>query len=447
MQERNFEKQVRDKMDELSFVPSRPVWEKVEVQIKRKKEKRRIMFWLLPLIFVSSGLGWWLLSGTDPKLSNESISATTEPKGNYQSPVASDQKTDPDKKPEPVIESKDKKQPALSNVQIAFTPARNNQAINANRPFANSAQPADNEDYISPEQLIVSKTNEDQTIISPALETKIYGFNPDSASILKALSLHSIPKINADSALAIKGATGSKWQIAFAFQGGISGISKGFGGFSKSPAALEFAAPANSPGGSFGSAALPPPSAPEKNVAISAGIDITRKISSRLSVTSGLQYAYYSNSLKVGTTVFRDTSIMRQDASYLRAEPFYRNNTNAHEYTNKLHFIQVPVGVDYQLFKTLPLNSQAGVIVQQLLSSNTLFYDHNSGIYVKDKEMLNRTNVQLYYGISYHFRSKQAFSFAIGPQMQYGLTNLSKNKQNDQRLYFVGISTRFFIKK
>src|SRR5690349_17265857 len=61
MQEQNFEKQVRSKMDELSFVPSAPVWDKVEEQIRKKKEKRRIIFWLLP-VFVIGGLGLWLMN-------------------------------------------------------------------------------------------------------------------------------------------------------------------------------------------------------------------------------------------------------------------------------------------------------------------------------------------------------------------------------------------------
>ncbi len=49
MQEQNFEKQVRRKMDELSLSPSAPVWNKVEEQIRKKKDRRRIVLWLLPL--------------------------------------------------------------------------------------------------------------------------------------------------------------------------------------------------------------------------------------------------------------------------------------------------------------------------------------------------------------------------------------------------------------
>jgi hypothetical protein len=35
MQEQNFEKQVQKKMEELSFTPSEPVWQKVEEEIRK----------------------------------------------------------------------------------------------------------------------------------------------------------------------------------------------------------------------------------------------------------------------------------------------------------------------------------------------------------------------------------------------------------------------------
>src|SRR5687768_445633 len=63
MHEQSFEKQVQQKMDELSLTPSAPVWQKVEEQIRKKKERRRVLFWMLPLLLAGGG-AYWLLSGT-----------------------------------------------------------------------------------------------------------------------------------------------------------------------------------------------------------------------------------------------------------------------------------------------------------------------------------------------------------------------------------------------
>ena len=48
-----FEKVVREKMDELKLVPSEPVWQKVEMQIRNKKDRRRLIFWIPFLALLS----------------------------------------------------------------------------------------------------------------------------------------------------------------------------------------------------------------------------------------------------------------------------------------------------------------------------------------------------------------------------------------------------------
>src|SRR5215213_4098222 len=73
MQEPNFEKQVRQKMEELSFTPSEPVWQKVEEQIRKKKERRRVFFWILPFALLG-GIYFYLSNKNVIQLSNEKSS-------------------------------------------------------------------------------------------------------------------------------------------------------------------------------------------------------------------------------------------------------------------------------------------------------------------------------------------------------------------------------------
>lgn len=60
MQEQNFEKQVQQKMTELSLTPSTPVWIKLEEQLRKKRDRRRLFFWL-PLVAISLSGGVWML--------------------------------------------------------------------------------------------------------------------------------------------------------------------------------------------------------------------------------------------------------------------------------------------------------------------------------------------------------------------------------------------------
>src|SRR5829696_8237083 len=55
----SFEKQVQEKMDELQFVPTEPVWQNIEKQIRTKKDRRRLLLWLPFLfLFLGGGIRW-----------------------------------------------------------------------------------------------------------------------------------------------------------------------------------------------------------------------------------------------------------------------------------------------------------------------------------------------------------------------------------------------------
>src|SRR6476659_1890733 len=51
-----FEKQVQQKMEELKLVPSDPVWQKVEMQIQKKKDRRRMILWIPLFLLIAAGL-------------------------------------------------------------------------------------------------------------------------------------------------------------------------------------------------------------------------------------------------------------------------------------------------------------------------------------------------------------------------------------------------------
>ena len=65
MQENNFEKQVQQKMEELQFVPSEPVWQKVALQIGKEKRKRRLVLFLLPLLLATGSAIWYVSSNNN----------------------------------------------------------------------------------------------------------------------------------------------------------------------------------------------------------------------------------------------------------------------------------------------------------------------------------------------------------------------------------------------
>src|ERR1700712_4965697 len=55
----NFEDDVRKKMEELRFVPSGDVWDKVEEKIRADRKRRRLIFWLPLTGILAGGLIWF----------------------------------------------------------------------------------------------------------------------------------------------------------------------------------------------------------------------------------------------------------------------------------------------------------------------------------------------------------------------------------------------------
>ncbi|HZH99624.1 MAG TPA: hypothetical protein VEX63_00670, partial [Flavisolibacter sp.] len=81
MQEQNFEKQVQQKMDELSLTPSAPVWQKVQSEIGHKKERRRVALWVSSFLLLLLAGAWWLFSASnkDPVTQATTLQASNKP--------------------------------------------------------------------------------------------------------------------------------------------------------------------------------------------------------------------------------------------------------------------------------------------------------------------------------------------------------------------------------
>src|SRR6476660_6757739 len=81
----NFEKQVKEKMDELTFVPTAPVWEQIQKQIRAKKDRRRFLLWL-PIIILLTGSCILILRNGKSHIDNRGTVAIENRTNNFSTP-------------------------------------------------------------------------------------------------------------------------------------------------------------------------------------------------------------------------------------------------------------------------------------------------------------------------------------------------------------------------
>lgn len=457
MQERNFEKQVRNKMEELSITPSGPVWQKVEAEIKRKKDKRRIIFWLLPLLATCLFFGWWLWplhnEMTKPETAIGKPHATHETTTSIENTTAQPLQTTV-----PSNQQTDKKIDVTNKITTAPRDSKPSKLIAAREePYttlpntiANNhhPQPTDDMAFAETEKPIADHTiaMEAKAVVNmPVAIIRI----PTTDSILQLKSYHPIGADNASPILTIN-KVAKKWQWSIYGAMGVSGISDdlldAFALNKSADAMLPLYASAPSYYSSYPIVQIRPstPSPVTKGLSFSAGIDVKKAIGKKTHIATGVHYAYYSTQIEVGQKISNPAF---NSANLLDAATGYRNTSQRYPYTNQYHFIEVPVSVYYSLLKRKPLYIHTGISMAQLLSSNALYYNASSNAYYQNKYHLNKTQLNWQAGFSYGFNMGKHISLSAGPQIQYGLRTLQKTATtNKPHLFAAGVHLNISVK-
>jgi len=468
-----FEKQVRQKMEELKLAPSDPVWQKVEMQIRGRKDRRRLVIWL-PLSVLILGAGLWLVIGRQPeKLSynktqqpvqKPALPHNTERKIN--NAAGNSVKATTNK----AIESQQKMiVPDHRENKIHSTPS--DKPVPFDEPFASHASPkkftgkqrnwpAVNKKAQHKTRDIVSSDSEipEENFEKPGKTERI-----DSTSVFsnEAVTVNTkdstegktavskTDSIRKDTAVltkpAVKKAVAAKWKFSVASSAGVAGSGRMnvFNGMRDS-ASRGTAYNSGSPGGvgqgngSSGNGT----SGVKKGWAFSIAVLAKKELNERTRIAAGLQYNYYSNTVKVGNRITQSTVIRDYSVSQ-----YYSNSvsTTRQPYTNHYHFISLPLCVERQLVKGAPFDLHIGLSLQYLVQTNALVFDDYSKAYFNTKKAFNGLQLFSEAGLNYAVPlGKNAI--ALGPIVQYGLSRLEK-KNPDRHLFSYGLKAQLELNK
>ena len=450
-----FEKQVQQKMEELKLVPSDPVWQKVEMQIRKNKDRRRMILWIPLFVLIAGGL-WFGIGQSSTRIS-------------FNKAENKIQKQSPDIKPERTNQVVQENSQTLihpnhaENTKVSVTPnSRNKEIISTSADTEKSyfeeikdrTQISVTESvkvYSRPEIIIANNVSHKQLTQPQA------SVNTDDTS-LKAIELmdtvgstkeiidiktvHEL--VNQDSTLIkkpeVKKHAVTKWKYNIVTAAGTSGL--GRINFYDGQKSLNYLPNYSSSGSTTGG--NPPvygPSKVEHGFSFQLGVAAQKKLGKRTFFSIGLQYNYYSNGIEVGNRVSQNRVIM----DYAVSQYYTNQGTVLEPYKNQYHFISVPAVFDWQILKKHPLNFSTGLSLQYLAHTNALRFDYTTQSYFHDIDAFNRTQLFFDVGLSYCVPLKQK-PLTFGPQLQYGLTQLEKDNAN-HHMFSYGLKAQWQLNK
>jgi hypothetical protein len=226
------------------------------------------------------------------------------------------------------------------------------------------------------------------------------------------------------------------WKWGAAASVGMSGVGKGFSFANEDVAYDNFANIPNA--GTSGGFNSRNPSPVRKGLAFSLGLEASKTVSSRMEVTVGLQYQYYSTTIAVGQQRTQDTTVN----GGIRMSSFFTNSgSNFRDFGNQYHFVSLPLQLQWQVARQVPLYLQGGLSLQYLVHSDAVIYDERARVYYQDKNAFHTFQLSGTAGLSYGVIRRSGASLYLGPQIQYGFTSLEKHETSN-RLFTWGLGAR-----
>jgi hypothetical protein len=444
MHENKFEKEVREKMDHFGLDPSEAVWAGVEKEISKDKKDRRPLFWL----FFFSGLalfgGGIYFAGYKYSAGRNAIAHEKqgmEKNPQKQSVVEAFNKADRLKLNDPGNVPGHK-----SAGQTVNQSKHEASYVSKNRLEKEIVLKSVNDTYGQDKALGI-KTGETKQRAKEGTEGNSISRTENNGKIITGTGLattevakkRATPMDSASERKAVvKENMQSKkpsWTIGFSGSTGVSNINQSL--FKTTNTTTYSYAPVSS---GTGTVTTTRTSEIDPGFSFAAGVFVNRNLSKRISFRAGLGYHYYSTKINTGKAVNGPVYSFSANAQGLIANSFYQNGDDI-EYTNKYHFIELPVTVNFQLNKSVhtPLIWQAGMSLSYMVNSNALYFDPLSNVYFENSQQFNKTQLNattaLLIGFAVHHCGLQ-----MGPLLQYGLTGLSKNSSgNPEHFIYYGI--------
>ena len=481
MHDPNFEKTVQQKMEELQFHPAESVWVNIEKAVAGQRRRRGLpYFWrfALPVIIAAATTGGYYVSTRATNktvsaqgVSKQSIAASganpiTKANGNTAAAVSSEsaaaafQASATPGSPATRFEASEEQ----AKAKIAQN-AMNHYRVSNSRSDRGREKGTDPTRFAARSKAFSGgasseKTSSEQTFSGGAFSTaavvsmsttptqaasrKSWFFQPELADQRQAHAIRAAQLNNKKAAIAVANLQkkARPWEAGFVAGGGISRLNRL--NSAQAAAALSFTAASfyRINGSSQGNAYI---SDTRSDAAFSGGVYLQKAIADRWIFNTGMTLHYYSSGITIGQQV---NTYVQASASFLNPSALATVPSAAvysagdrQSYTNRYYFLELPLNMQWQVNKShlLPLFLEGGFSLARLMSANALLYDSETGVYSKQGNQINKTQLYLstafMAGLPLH-----GLHVEVGPQVQYGLTPIvDGHSLGDQHFFYAGI--------
>jgi hypothetical protein len=489
MHDPNFEKTVQQKMEELQFHPAESVWVNIEKAVAGQRHRRGLpYFWrfALPVILAAAVTGGYYLTTTtrsaDKAVSAQGVSrqpvaassvsggestqaASGAPAatGSLSTPLAVSEGKAAAKATDPTRYAAASKSfsgttfsgTTFSGRREKGTRRSGSSLIAGDRSLTDasavktkrSGVTQGGEEAAAPGvSMTATSAQSAATTATPAQSAarKAWFYQPGLADQRQTQAIRAAQLNNKKTAIAIASLQKKvrPWEAGFVAGGGISRLNRLNG--AQAAAAVSFTAASfyRINGSSQGNAYI---SDVRSDAAFSGGVYLQKAIADRWIFNTGMTLHYYSSGITIGqqvnTYVQASASFVNPTALSTVPSAAVYSAGDRQSFTNRYYFLELPVNMQWQVNKShlLPLFLEGGFSLARLMSANALLYDSETGVYSKQGDQINKT--QLYMstafmaGLPFH-----GLHVEVGPQVQYGLTPIvDGHSLGDQHFFYAGI--------
>lgn len=428
----DFERQVRQKLNDLKMTPSAEAWENIEGSLRERK-RRPVAFYWLPLLLIGVATGGYLFLSNDHKT------------------ILSDKNSTPavDMQPKTPGEHAPGNSSVYGNVFSEKKPVALPQKNNENDNGRTVA--------VTPQEMSISRGGH-----LPAAPVEIVSTPQDSSDApqqsgvygrnLSLMISHYPVGTITPSPLRLnqphKKPTAKKWnKWLYGISGfiGITAVNEGhLLNFNNAQVEDVSLLPSFAPQPSYKASSISP------GLAYSGGLFVKRELSNRFSLSFGANYLQLNTRNKVGNREYGSQVVNAGASGYQFVYSYFtveRDKTS--EYHNRYHFIEVPLELHTRLNRTkkMPVQLTTGVAVSRLLKSTSLHFDGTTGVYYKDDRLLNQTQVAAKAGVSIGILNKTSKPLWIGPSAKYNISKILKKDVSAKTNFMsIGIDVKMFIR-